>query len=383
MQSSARSTLRAVLKLVVLGASLFVLLEISARVYFFGFAGLVPEKINSVHGLPQTEFTQRSTDPELGFELKPNLDGYFKLVPFRTNSRGFRDREYTLSKPKDTFRVAVVGSSFALPAGVEIEQAFHSLLEERFSAEFAPTHYEFINFAVGMYSPKQVLAMLELRALEYHPDLILFTLTEYSMSGLIEDPSSKPSQSARQDVGDEKILPKFQKSYPILQSFFVRLLMERTGHGPKTPQLHVGVIENLFMTWVDRRSVALVTSAKDSPKLRRQQARAPENKFEPVGGSVIERLANVQASTGIPIVLVRLEIDPKERLPIDFEVEEKARTLGLYYVDTRDAFQGTNPRDFWIYELDPHPNRAAHEIFAKVIAKFLRSNDLLGGDGHT
>ena len=34
-------------------------------------------------------------------------------------------------------------------------------------------------------------------------------------------------------------------------------------------------------------------------------------------------------------------------------------------------------KDFWIYELDPHPNVKAQEIFAEAIAGFLRSNDLL------
>lgn len=107
-------------------AGLFVLLELTARVYLFGIAGLVPAKMNSVHGLNQTGFTRQSGDARIGFELKPDLDGYFNLATFRTNSKGLRDREYALEKPSDTFRVAVMGSSFTLPAGVEIERAFHS-----------------------------------------------------------------------------------------------------------------------------------------------------------------------------------------------------------------------------------------------------------------
>jgi len=267
-----------------------------------------------------------------------------------------------------------------LPAGVEIERAFHSLLEERFSAEFAPTRYEFINFAVGMYSPKQVLAMLELRALEYHPDLILFTLTENSMQGLLEDPSSKPTQAIKQDVGHDEIPPKFEKSYPILQSFFVRLLLERTGHGPTTPQLHIGVVERLFMTLFEPEPVTPLNGEKD---FRPEPAPAVDHTPKAGAGSVIERLADVGARTGIPIVLIRLEFDSKERLPTDLEAEEKARTLGIHYLDTRDAFRGTRASDFWINELDPHPNREAHEIFARVIASFLRSNGLLAGGGPT
>ncbi len=355
------------------GVGLFLLLEMSARLYYFGGAGLVPARINSVHGLPQAGITQMSSEPDLGFELKPNLDSYFKLVPFRTNSRGLRDREYSIEKPPNTFRVAVLGASFTLPAGVEIERAFHSLLEAQLSEELAPKRYEFINFAVGMYHPRQVLAMLQLRALEYQPDLILVAATELSMPGLIEVPSSKPPPTETMEPPKKVVIPAFKKSYPILQSFFVRLIMERTGNGPSTSQLYVGTVEKYFMTLIERwRSPS---AAKEKPVAKTRPAGRRPARHGSI--SVVQRLGNLQAETGIPIVLVRLEFDAAERQAIDLEVEAQARALGLHYLDTRDAFQGTRPNQFWIYELDPHPNAKAHEIFARVLATFLRSNELL------
>ena len=88
-------------------------------------------------------------------------------------------------------------------------------------------------------------------------------------------------------------------------------------------------------------------------------------------------MARVRERTGIPIVLVRLEFEDAERLPIDRQVEEEARAHGIPYLDTRDAFRGTRASDFWIYELDPHPSWKAHEVFAHGIDTFLRSNGLL------
>ena len=81
--------MRKALVLLAVVAGLFLLLEGSARVYLFGLAGLSPERVNSIRALPESGYTQPSPEPRLGFELKPNLDGYFKLVPFRTNSRLF------------------------------------------------------------------------------------------------------------------------------------------------------------------------------------------------------------------------------------------------------------------------------------------------------
>jgi len=347
------------------GAGLFIVLEMSARVFLFGFAGLVPAVVNSVRGLPQTGYTQPSAEPRLVFELRPDLAGLFKLVPFRTNSRGLRDQEYALRKPRNTFRVAVVGSSFALPAGVAIERAFHSLLEERLSREFAPLRYEFINFAVGMYHPEQVLAMLELRALDYDPDVILFTATRLSMPWLVHDPASEAGQEIRRL--DPEALPGFQKSYPFLRSFLLRLVMQRMGYQPSSPREEVGSIERLFIAIAERWS-------PPAPVRNPVAGLAPEYRGE---GSVIRRMAEVRERTGIPIALIRLEFEDTERLPIDFEVAEEARVHGIPYLDTRDAFRGTRASDFWIYALDPHPNWKAHEVFAQVIEPFLRSNRLL------
>jgi hypothetical protein len=51
--------------------------------------------------------------------------------------------------------------------------------------------------------------------------------------------------------------------------------------------------------------------------------------------------------------------------------EERTRALGIHYLDTRPAFEGRRASDFWIYELDPHPNATAHAGFAEVVVDYL------------
>jgi hypothetical protein len=356
---------------------LFLLLEVSARVYLFGFAALIPAQINSLRGLPQTGFT-RPAPPDSGlvFELKPNLDSYFKLVPFRTNSRGLRDREYAFEKGEGTFRVAVLGSSFALPAGVAIEHAFHSLLEDRLSEEFSPTRFEFINFAVGMYNPGQVLAMLEQRALAFDPDLILVTATRLTTPWMVNGPTASIEKVSQQK--NPKAVNPFRKSYPILKSYFYLLLRHRSGNAPDPRHLDFGVLERAFMAMTAGGDLSNRPASDNPPdEVREIDRDARHTKTGPVEKSVIVRLGKIAERTGIPVVLVRLEFDASDRLPIDFEAEQLSRARGVHYLDTRDAFAGTHPRDFWIHELDPHPNRAAHEIFAREVSNHLRSAGLL------
>ena len=364
MTAPLRSNLRKALEGFALGAVVLLLLELTARVFLFGWAGLVPARIDSVHALPQTGFTRASAEPRLSFELRPNLDGWFKLARFRTNAAGLRDRDYARPKPENTFRVAVVGSSFALPAGVAIEEAFHSRLETRFAASLSPLRVEFVNFAVGMYHPKQTLATLELRALDYEPDLALFTLTELSTPPMLEDPDA-------QRLGDVDLsgIPRFERTHPILQSFLWRLYVHRTRGADEAPRAPVGVLERAYLDLSARLSSADPAPAATAPPHRP----APGAR----GGPLIDRLARLARERALPVVLVRLAFEEVPPDASDRAVARRAAELGLHYVDTRDAFAGTDPRDFWIYEIDPHPDGRAHGIFADVIGRFLVERDLV------
>ena len=327
------SAARALPKLALSAGVLIVLLEVSARLIIFGPMGLDPRRVGILRDLDPRELVTYDTDPGVLYEYKPNLDVFFKLVPFRTNSRGMRDKEYEVVNPTDTYRVAVLGSSFALPAGVEIEAAFHSLLEERLSLEFAPTSYEFLNFSVGLHGPSQFIAMLRHRALAFDPDLILFSVTVMSAPRLLADWDSLPARNVL-----DLVAPGGPRSY-FLRLIEARLMLKPLPFDTRSPQY---------------------------PRDIAKQA------------NVITKLGEISRETGIPVVVVRLEIDPEGPSSAERAIERRVEAEGLFYVDTRHAFRAKKPRDFWIYELDPHPNCEAHAIFADVLEDFLRTHDLLG-----
>jgi hypothetical protein len=305
------------------------LLEASARLAIFGFRGLDLRRVGLLRDTHPAELVTYDTDPSLVFEYRPNLDVFFKLVRFRTNSRGMRDREYPLAKPPGTFRVAVLGSSFALPAGVEIEDAFHSRLEGRLGRQ-GPTRYEFLNFAVGMYGPGQCLAMLQRRALAYAPDLVVLEVSPLAVPRLLGPWDAVPPRDVL------ALVPPGPRSY------LARLVAARLGRtaGPAA-----------------------------------SNAAIPE---APAGQDVVSKLGEIARATGVPVVVMRLELDSSEPPPFERTVERRVRSEGMHYVDTRAAFLGTRPADYWIYALDPHPNARAHAVFADVLEDYLRANRLLG-----
>jgi hypothetical protein len=94
---------------------------------------------------------------------------------------------------------------------------------------------------------------------------------------------------------------------------------------------------------------------------------------------VVAKLGEISRERGLPVVVVRLEYDPRSPTALERALEARVLEEGMFYLDTRAAFRGTRPQEFWIHELDPHPNRRAHALFADVLEEFLRSRGLFGG----
>jgi hypothetical protein len=94
---------------------------------------------------------------------------------------------------------------------------------------------------------------------------------------------------------------------------------------------------------------------------------------------VVAKLGEISRVRGLPVVVVRLEYDSRPPSALERELEARVIQEGMLYLDTRAAFRGTPPQEFWIHELDPHPNQRAHVLFADVLEEFLRSRGLFGG----
>ena len=165
----------------------FLVVEQSYRIYSVGAVAFNPWRLNSLTGILDSGLVNLSDDPEIYYELKPNLDTYFKGSTFTTNSMGLaEDREYEKAKPPGVYRIAIVGSSWSMASGVPTDQSYHAVLEERLNQEFADLDIEFINFSVEYYSLREMLATTKSKALDWQPDLIVVPVT-YTTASLAWD----------------------------------------------------------------------------------------------------------------------------------------------------------------------------------------------------
>lgn len=117
-------------------------------------------------------------DEHRGWAYRPSFSDWYQYegkAYLQINSEGFRDREHSKTKPKNTFRIAVLGDSFVAAQEVPLEQTFLNVMERKLSKEkaFSGKKVEVINFGVHGYGTAQELITLREKVWQYAPDLVL------------------------------------------------------------------------------------------------------------------------------------------------------------------------------------------------------------------
>ena len=123
------------------------------------------------------ELIQPDPSNEIIFTLRPNLDVTFQKVHVRTNSFGMRGGEVSVAKPENTYRIILLGDSFAFGWGVDEEKSFAHLLEEKLSQSLGRP-VEVLNFGVPGYSTFQETAQFLAYSEKFNPDAVLVYFVE-------------------------------------------------------------------------------------------------------------------------------------------------------------------------------------------------------------
>lgn len=279
-------------------------------------------------------FTSDATRPAEGvlvFELRPSYDGEFKGFPFRTNRWGMHDREYAQTKPPRTFRIAMLGSSYAMGTGVQADETFEALLEDRMNRQHvgeAYDRYEILNFSVGGYSVLQNVEVAHEKVPAFDPDMIFFIAhsTEYRRLRLNLRRIIRERQPVR---------------YP-----YVRERLAQTGLTPEAADLDV------------------------------EQQLAPHlNSILRWG---IEEVASVFEERGIPLAFVLIptseEVDGADEERVA-RLARDARDAGFTVLRLDEAYRDADPSSIQLGDGDTHLNPLGHRMVAERFYEALVDND--------
>src|SRR5579864_2306179 len=136
------------------------LAEIALRVSHYGEANRTPlQKLMEY-------------DPLLGWRHQRNVsremvsDEY--RINVRYNAQGWRGADRKFSKPRNVFRIVVLGDSFVDGYTIATQDRFTEVLQANLDSQF-----DVINLGVAGYSTDQELLLLEQEGWKYEPDLVV------------------------------------------------------------------------------------------------------------------------------------------------------------------------------------------------------------------
>ncbi len=113
-----------------------------------------------------------------GWGLKPNASGLYNregVAFMRVNSGGFRGPDYSKRKPPNTYRVAVLGDSYAQAMQVPYHETFSAVMQRHLAEcpALRGKQIQVLDFGVDGYGTAQELITLRRQAWEYSPDAVV------------------------------------------------------------------------------------------------------------------------------------------------------------------------------------------------------------------
>jgi lysophospholipase L1-like esterase len=274
---------------------------------------------------------------------RPNLNGSFLSLPYRTNTESFRGPDYPPLPGEGVFRIAVTGDSVTMGWGVAEQHAYAAVLETLLNTSGDGLRYEVQNLGLAGINAHEAMERLERAIRAYSPQLLVYGFTINDIFGEFYK-QVKPGAQFRLMA---RVARWEQTSSRLLWLIGPRWEWFKEGFRSNTFEYEAEALHNYME---NPRAWMRFTEALD--ELSRQA-----------------REKNVCALVFIHTALT--ELGPQHPyLPVYDKVMAAARARGLSASSSFDVFQGLDSSDFqFVYRTyrDSHPNVAGHRALAESL----------------
>lgn len=274
---------------------------------------------------------ERFTDDFIMWENRPNFNRNVVSI----NRWGMRGPDYSIKASPGSYRIALVGASLTLAAGVPLDQTFGMLLEDRLNllGPGAPRrHYEILNFSVGAFTALQNLVLLDRKVMPFAPKAVLL--------GVFSVEAGRTTDFLTQLVKTQYPIP-----FPYVQQ---------------------------------RVSATGATPGMEEPELRRRLGAISED----IVRWSYARIAEACRQEGVTVLgLVLPEPRPRRRARWKEDIDQSARlaaSAGLPMLDLRDVYVGQNVDSLRLGGAtgnDPHWNARGHKLIVDRVFQLMQEKD--------
>jgi hypothetical protein len=272
----------------------------------------------------------RSTGDFLQRELVPSSKFYSSGTLVTTNRWGMRDQEYEQQPPAGTYRIALLGASYAMGQGVNDDESFEAITELQMNRQLAGqpfARYEILNFAVSGYKGLQQVAVLENRVFPFSPNAVLYVTYAGESSSML----LYLAETVRNNVA--------------IPFEFLTDIVRKAG--------------------IDNR----MGESEAVRRLRPFQQQIAEWMYQ--------RMADDCRKRNIQPVWACLVMPGNEKDNPDFlNLRQHAENAGFTILDLTDCYGNQPPETLSIAEWDNHPNKLAHQLIAQRLLEELKTKVL-------
>jgi hypothetical protein len=346
-------------------------------------------------------------DEALGHFHARNFDGWIKAPEYTTHVKisplGLRDRRTSYAKPPGTYRIVLLGDSFAEAVQVDQHDGVAERLEAALNAD-GGRPVEVINAGVAAYGTGQEALLLEQEAYKYQPDAVLL---------LFYVGNDVANNNYRLELWDNNLKLALRPYFDIDRQGQLRMI----PGPPPTPQTGVVpflrnccVLYNIFETGVvnklqpDQPREWLEAVGGLRTPLRGLYDTQPEDEWLRawrISEALLARMRDDTSTLGVPLVVAgapewrtldeaawRQELASARldsgRLQISAPTDQLGaivNRVGAPYVDLLPPFQQAAANGGGPYYLDgdKHWTASGHAVAAGALADALHH---LGLDGH-
>ncbi len=290
-----------------------------------------------------------------GYELDPAQP--------HINSHGLRDREFSLQKMPNTFRIVTLGDSFTYGQGVLSQETYVKQLEMLLNVqrEGQSLRYEVLNAGVPGYNTRQEFLHLKEVGLQFEPDIVLIG---YNMND-----ADLGFMGVRNRGGQDGLMrvKKWMKDNIALYNV-IRVRLKRLSHLVKSIGFRLGL------------------SPSTLPSLQQAAAGQPSAGWD-LSRQSLANIAEISKQHGIPVVLAiypnLLNLNDTYSFKDAHTLVAKTATeFGMKVVDLFPKFNGLDAPTLWISPKDSHPNASANTLAARGIYEGLLDHNLIDVTTH-
>jgi hypothetical protein len=282
----------------------------------------------------------RSSIPGLSYELAPNRVTQHGGATITTNSFGMRDVEPVPPDAASTCNIIVLGDSYTFGFGVEANETYPKVLEQRLVAQAAGNEVQVLNFGVGGYNTRDEALVLEHKGRLWDPSLII-------VGYVLNDPEIDPVQP-----------------------------LHRYYQVPKWWQ-HLNMFRLVAVNW-RRREVKRLGGGDYIRYLHAEGGRKWAGVLEAF--SDIRRIADESDTPVILAVFPLNKLHEWSSYPyrdLHSQVSDAGTRSGFHALDLVDPFSKYNAEEIRLERGDAHPSRLGHAIAADAIQKVISGGDLM------